>query len=276
MLPQGSIPLDYAGPDLAYSPISSPLSAVIDIPSFPTLPATPPSRVSATMPTTPADDSDADAEGESDNEGEDSDEYVPNTLRPPRQRRSYQNAYNSASSSRSISLSTGPYPSPASTCLSLSPLSSSDDLPDAAGSRVTRHAPRRTQVGGSPEPLGRGTNKNSSKYWGCPHCNYLQKNRRQPDLRRHIDSHFRDRKKYKFVCCGFPVTEASQYRVPADKPIEVVRGVEMTGGCFQEFSRKDALARHMKNSKQCMGDLKGHWHPYNQGDNKQSEMSKAT
>ena len=85
-----------------------------------------------------------------------------------------------------------------------------------------------------------------SKRWSCPHCTYVQKNHRRPDLKRHIAGHFPDNR---YVCCGVPVHLAAKFGVPASAECSEWQGEEMVGGCWLVFSRRDALIRHLKNPK---------------------------
>ncbi|EIN12933.1 hypothetical protein PUNSTDRAFT_118585 [Punctularia strigosozonata HHB-11173 SS5] len=94
------------------------------------------------------------------------------------------------------------------------------------------------------------------KVWGCPHCPFVQQNRRRPDLNRHINTHMRSNN---WVCCGVPVAYAAEYGIgPTAKQVEF-KGRMRVGGCFKTFSRRDALKRHVDNrSIGCIGDLSLH------------------
>ncbi|TBU37984.1 hypothetical protein BD309DRAFT_972839, partial [Dichomitus squalens] len=103
--------------------------------------------------------------------------------------------------------------------------------------------------------------------WACPHCPYVQHNRRSPDLKRHIETHTHGADVAMWVCCGVYALDALDQGVP----VEVVRqgqimdfdGVPMIGGCRKTFSRKDALMRHLKAQKgKCFGDA---WSMYQPG-----------
>ncbi|TBU23884.1 hypothetical protein BD311DRAFT_730568 [Dichomitus squalens] len=103
--------------------------------------------------------------------------------------------------------------------------------------------------------------------WACPHCRYVQHNRRSPDLKRHIATHTHGADVAMWVCCGVYALDALGQGVP----VEVVRqgqimdfdGVPMIGGCMKTFSRKDALIRHLKAQKgKCFGDA---WSMYQPG-----------
>ncbi|TBU37978.1 hypothetical protein BD309DRAFT_1004615 [Dichomitus squalens] len=103
--------------------------------------------------------------------------------------------------------------------------------------------------------------------WACPHCPYVQHNRRSPDLKRHIETHTLGVDVAMWVCCGVYALDALDQGVS----VEVVRqghimdfdGVPMIGGCMKTFSRKDALIRHLKAQKgKCFGDA---WSMYQPG-----------
>ncbi|EJF56896.1 hypothetical protein DICSQDRAFT_92996 [Dichomitus squalens LYAD-421 SS1] len=104
--------------------------------------------------------------------------------------------------------------------------------------------------------------------WACPHCPYVQHNRRSPDLKRHIETHTLGADVAMWVCCGVYALDALDQGVP----VEVVRqsqivdfgGVPMIGGCMKTFSRKDALIRHLKAQKgKCIGDAGSMYQPGN-------------
>ena len=63
-----------------------------------------------------------------------------------------------------------------------------------------------------------------------------------------MDSHYV--KDAKHVCCGVRLDHAAEYGVsdPEDYAYEF-KGEIWTGGCWQVFSRRDALLRHLKHSK---------------------------
>lgn len=97
-----------------------------------------------------------------------------------------------------------------------------------------------------------------SKY-ECPYCNYVQRKRRGPDIRRHIETHKRDAKSTAYMCCGVPLADAAALGVPAkvrgEDPVEYA-GIMMVGGCRKTFSRKDALGRHLRKYEGvCFGDV---------------------
>ncbi|KAF8133810.1 hypothetical protein EV363DRAFT_1214339 [Boletus edulis] len=92
--------------------------------------------------------------------------------------------------------------------------------------------------------------------WACPYCQWVQRNHRTPDLKRHIRTHTRLRRPAQWVCCGVPVEDANNYKVPADAKSYVLGGETMIGGCRKEFSRRDALKRHLDNDHiNCIGNF---------------------
>lgn len=141
-----------------------------------------------------------------------------------------------------------PSPSP-------SPSTSSSSDSDASGRRSAqlRHtSARKKQVAPSPSHLAQLSQR--SPRWNCPECSYVQKNRRRPDLKRHIAGHY---PKGKHVCCGVPVAEAAQYGItgPALEDAAEWNGEMRVGGCWMVFSRRDALIRHLNNPKKmCVSD----------------------
>ncbi|KAM5541670.1 hypothetical protein V8D89_004651, partial [Ganoderma adspersum] len=95
--------------------------------------------------------------------------------------------------------------------------------------------------------------------WQCPYCPHVQRNRRSPDLKRHINTRARDMEVADWVCCGVPVMNAAELGVPAmamrEAQVFDFDGVLMIGGCKKAFSRRDALRRHLLREKgKCFGD----------------------
>ena len=102
----------------------------------------------------------------------------------------------------------------------------------------------------------------------CPviGCDYEQKNRRIPDLRRHVVTHDRWMEPGKWTCCGVGMERAFMYGrgieegMTEEEQIEagayMFRGRLMIGGCLKTFARRDALKRHVDNPKiPCIGHL---------------------
>ncbi|KAI0671926.1 hypothetical protein C8Q78DRAFT_1153541 [Trametes maxima] len=138
-------------------------------------------------------------------------------------------------------------------------------LPDASSGippqRPQRFAfcPRRnaTVSSASPAPSVDPLNR-----WKCPYCTWVQDTKRGPDLRRHIETHTRpppgETDKANWVCCGIPAGVAEEVGVP--KEVREMtsfkyQGMLFVGGCEKVFSRKDALARHLRQREgACFGD----------------------
>lgn len=92
--------------------------------------------------------------------------------------------------------------------------------------------------------------------WACPYCKWVQRNHRTPDLKRHIRTHTRLERPAQWVCCGVSVEDAKNYNLPADAEPYIWGGEEMVGGCCKEFSRRDALKRHLDNEHiSCVGNF---------------------
>ena len=102
----------------------------------------------------------------------------------------------------------------------------------------------------------------------CPvvGCDYVQKNRRVPDLKRHTVTHDRWLEPDKWICCGVAIDNAHLYGIAMEKGMNeeelaktgayMFRGKLMVGGCLKTFARRDALKRHVDNSNiSCIGDM---------------------
>ncbi|OSC99919.1 hypothetical protein PYCCODRAFT_742485 [Trametes coccinea BRFM310] len=132
-----------------------------------------------------------------------------------------------------------------------SPSSSSNDSSPTLPPRI---ATRRNAAVSTP---ARAT---SSNPWQCPYCPWIQKTRRSPDLKRHIETHTRSNNANdaKWVCCGVPFGEALARGVPPKVMLGdacMYAGQVMVGGCRQVFSRRDALKRHLRTrTGVCYGD----------------------
>ncbi|KAI5996937.1 hypothetical protein EDD15DRAFT_2123755, partial [Pisolithus albus] len=48
----------------------------------------------------------------------------------------------------------------------------------------------------------------------CPYCNWVQRNHRTPDLKRHIRTHTRFERPALWVCCGVSLRDAERYTLP--------------------------------------------------------------
>ncbi|KAI0636234.1 hypothetical protein C8Q77DRAFT_1072023 [Trametes polyzona] len=133
----------------------------------------------------------------------------------------------------------------------------SSPSPGRPSFRPRRNAPARTSDAPSPHSVSEGELK-----WSCPHCDYVQRNGRMPELRRHIKTHTRP-EVVPWICCGVPFAEAAKRGVPqkvlTEQPFEY-NGMLFVGGCGEVVSRRDALGRHLRNSKRpCYGDPNGPW-----------------
>ena len=85
-------------------------------------------------------------------------------------------------------------------------------------------------------------------------------------LQRHIDTHFA-KARADWRCCGIPFGDAHAHGHTMTQTNTLVLwpevGMLTVGGCGEIFSRKDAYARHLKQSKACVGDANGDWVPGN-------------
>ncbi|KAG1872394.1 hypothetical protein DFJ58DRAFT_761293 [Suillus subalutaceus] len=172
-----------------------------------------------------------DADGQSDADETD-DEYVPSSSRNPKKRR--RSTRHSSVSSHVPTYTTTQYVSPPAKRLRAAPL------------------PRNAQaVPGSAPNFA-----NKSNPWACPYCKWVQRNHRTPDLKRHIRTHTRFERPAQWVCCGIPAESAALYNVPHNATPYIHNGKQMIGGCGKEFSRRDALKRHLGNDHiSCVGDI---------------------
>lgn len=197
-----------------------------------------------------AQDSDVDAEGESDNDDSE-DDYSPSPSPPPvtrlpmRNRGVYNYAYNSSPDSPSPSSSYKPRPSAHARPRPTAPV--------IRDSRLRRTQPRHTQAA---TPLSIEDMKNFT----CDLCGYVQRNKRKPDFKRHLQTHNRGSQKDEpWVCCG--VLENSLDAPRMGTPT-MYKGYRLVGGCFKVFSRRDALKRHLDNQNICCkGDMSAEWYP---------------
>ena len=165
----------------------------------------PPLDTAVATPPTCNDDFDEDAEGDTEGDGSD-DDYVPSPLLQDRKR----------------------LPSSRNTVSHLdTALNSSLSLP------IHSYRPRSRSKHSRLDPVSRGSPKESSDQvlaktsnpWACPHpgCDWIQSNKRTPDLKRHIKKH--------------------------DPP------EWHCSGCQRKFSRRDALRRHMRNKNNPCVDI---------------------
>ena len=109
---------------------------------------------------------------------------------------------------------------------------------------------------------------NKASIFQCPvvECDYTQKNKRIPDLKRHVMTHYRCVEPGKWTCCGVGVEIGHLYGqgieagMSEDEQIEagayMFKGKLMVGGCLQKFARRDSLKRHVDNPKiSCVGNM---------------------
>jgi hypothetical protein len=102
----------------------------------------------------------------------------------------------------------------------------------------------------------------------CPvvGCDYVQKNQRTPDLKRHVMTHDRWMEPDKWTCCGVGMERAHLYDRGIDEGMMeeeqikagayMFRGRLMIGGCLKAFARRDALKRHVDNPNvRCVGHM---------------------
>jgi hypothetical protein len=112
---------------------------------------------------------------------------------------------------------------------------------------------------------------NKESDFQCPvvGCNFVQKNQRIPDLKRHIETHGRWREPDKWICCGVGMDKAYSYGTGIQQGMTdkecikagayVFRNRLMIGGCMKTFSRRDSLKRHVDNTKiPCVGDMESY------------------
>lgn len=124
-----------------------------------------------------------------------------------------------------------------------------------ASPKRARHSPLARNIQAAP-----GVHSESpvtkSNPWACPYCRWVQRNHRTPDLKRHIRTHTRLQRPAQWVCCGVPLQDAENYSIPADAKSYAWAGETMIGGCCKEFSRRDALKRHLDNDHiNCVGNF---------------------
>ncbi|OAX38769.1 hypothetical protein K503DRAFT_782642 [Rhizopogon vinicolor AM-OR11-026] len=124
----------------------------------------------------------------------------------------------------------------------------------ASPSKRPRPAPLPRNVQAAPGTVPSPASK--SNPWACPYCSWVQRNHRTPDLKRHVRTHTRFERPAQWVCCGIPFESATRYNVPHDATPYFRDEKQWIGGCGKEFSRRDALKRHLGNDHiTCIGDI---------------------
>jgi hypothetical protein len=168
------------------------------------------------------------AEGNSDAEDTD-DEYIPSpSLNPRKRRRSTRNAG--------------------------APTIGSSHQHASPSAKRPRPPPLPRNVQAAPGAVPSPASK--SNPWACPYCSWVQRNHRTPDLKRHIRTHTRFERPAQWVCCGIPFESATAYNVPHGATPYFRDEKQWIGGCGREFSRRDALKRHLGNDHiSCIGDI---------------------
>ncbi|CCM03348.1 uncharacterized protein FIBRA_05477 [Fibroporia radiculosa] len=199
-------------------------------------------RAIPTRSRTSADESDDDAELDSDDEHGDDPEWTPSQGSG---RRRYQ-PYTRSRSSRS-------HDSPAaSVALSTSPTSSAGSS-SSHSRRSSGPRSRNIQTEVAAEDFTDALTNGSCM---CPCCGYVPASRRIPDLKRHMETHRAGQSPDKWVCCGVYPQDAMRAGVPKGCAPYQHKGLTLVGGCLLSFSRRDALQRHIGNTKlPCVTDI---------------------
>jgi hypothetical protein len=156
-----------------------------------------------------------------------------------------------------------PYTSPLST-----PASShgSDELPptpgtppSGAGSPARRiatlkHTSARTEQFGDAPGRTADALEDAPDSFQCPYCDYVQASGRMAELKRHVARHFPN---LQHVCRGVRAGDAHGHEIAADLGEAAEWDGELrVGGCWQVFSRRDALLRHLHNDNvRCVTDM---------------------
>ncbi|KIK57186.1 hypothetical protein GYMLUDRAFT_173192 [Collybiopsis luxurians FD-317 M1] len=103
----------------------------------------------------------------------------------------------------------------------------------------------------------------------CPVCGWKQVNKRMPDFHRHLKTHARpdpNDKTEGYWCKGARVENLTSFNakqraendktIPLDAKPYLFHDHMRVGGCCQQFSRRDALKRHMMNANvTCAGPI---------------------
>ncbi|KAI0339287.1 hypothetical protein BDW22DRAFT_1487066 [Trametopsis cervina] len=210
--------------------------------------------------------SDEDAEGETDDDDDDRDYIPPSSPVTPKRSPRLTKATTPSSANRRMSPYTPPRSLQRHRRANSAPSSSSSPRaarsPRSTSDDTARIFTTRRAIAGTGKPNFDAVDANG--YPRCETCSWTFKKTRPLDFRRHVLSHFPDEAAKiggPVVCCGVPVALRSAYGIGEDVEVSYFAGTAMVGGCGKEFSRKDALGRHLENKNLgCVGDLKGNWH----------------
>lgn len=134
------------------------------------------------------------------------------------------------------------------------------------GTSLGKITPRRNLHVDLLDELPASPSSSSSFAGPCPYCPQDFTSRSPADYKRHLETH--TIKYGTWMCCGVPVALAAKngYVPPSTLEAAGIRdkkwefaGMSMVGGCHQNFSRKDALQRHLKGSagSRCIRDKDG-------------------
>ncbi|KAI1786464.1 hypothetical protein LXA43DRAFT_874145, partial [Ganoderma leucocontextum] len=89
--------------------------------------------------------------------------------------------------------------------------------------------------------------------WQCPYCPYVQRNRRSPDLKRHVKTHTHGTDVADWVCCGVSVLTAIESGVYLS--LMGCRWLEEAGALICHLQREkgkcfgDALSLHQRGNR---------------------------
>ncbi|KAG5648435.1 hypothetical protein DXG03_005009 [Asterophora parasitica] len=186
---------------------------------------------------------DADYDPDDDSEGNATDdEYLPSPQPSPLKRR--------RASPTSSGLS-APYNQRAATSPSPTSQSELSIDGDRRPTKRARRPPAARNLQLSMEEVRNLLAKADSLNFRCPVDDYIQRNHRMPDFKRHICTHAESQ----YVCIGVPLEDAAEYGLPPDADQHLYQGEVRAGGCMSFFSRRDALKRHLGNrSLTCVGE----------------------
>ncbi|KAG5639208.1 hypothetical protein H0H81_005687 [Sphagnurus paluster] len=178
-----------------------------------------------------AKDPDYEPEGDSEGNGTD-DEYIPSPrLMPLKRRRASPFCSNSSKRRASASREPQLLPTPSTSV--------------CRPSKKARRPPAARNLQLSWEKVKELADRAPALNFRCPVDDYVQRNHRMPDFRRHIWTHAES----DHQCIGVPLVDAAQYKIDPETCDQFIYHEELrVGGCMRTFSRRDALKRHLKNS----------------------------